>query len=137
MAYSIGSPHNIKLWVAALVDNSVTSSMTAPISSLRYGPGTRKRTLGKGRSVVNAVRAVGMIVAVAGPAAAATLSRVDLKVLVVTDGTPWVEAIRQELVTEGVAATVVNLADSGRPVITADFLSDAVGGTPHAKFNGV
>src|SRR6476620_4526852 len=118
MAYSIGSPHNIKLWVAALVDNSVTSSMTAPISSLRYGPGTRKRTLGKGRSVVNAVRsvvallavavcAVGMIVAVAGPAAAATLSRVDLKVLVVTDGTPWVEAIRQELVTEGVAATVV------------------------------
>lgn len=81
--------------------------------------------------------AVGMIVAVAGPAAAATPPRVDLKVLVVTDGTPWVEAIRQELATEGIPATVVNLADSGRPVITAGFLSDTLAGTPRAKFNGV
>jgi hypothetical protein len=62
---------------------------------------------------------------------------VDQKVLVVTDGTPWVEATRRKLAAEGVATAVVNLADAGRPFITSSFLSDTVAGTPHAKFDGV
>lgn len=72
------------------------------------------------------------------PAAAAGPPRLDLRVLVVTDGTPWVEAIRQELAVEGFAATVVTLSDPARPQITAGFLADQLGdGTPRAKFNGV
>jgi hypothetical protein len=48
---------------------------------------------------------------------------VDLNVLVVTDGTPAVEAIRQRLTAEGVPATVVSLRDSARQIITGAFLS--------------
>ena len=58
--------------------------------------------------------------------------------LVLTDGSAWVEGIRQQLDAEGVPSTVVNLADPARPVITAAFLADQLAdGTPHAKFDGV
>jgi len=59
--------------------------------------------------------AAGMVIPASGIMAAAATSapRVDLNVLVVTDGTPWVEAIQQQLASEGVPTTVVNLADSG------------------------
>lgn len=80
----------------------------------------------------------GLCLATAGPVAAAGTPRLDLRVLVVTDGTPWVDGVRQELATEGVPTTVVNLADTGRPQITAAYLADQLAnGTPHAKFNGV
>ncbi|GII24048.1 hypothetical protein [Planosporangium mesophilum] len=70
--------------------------------------------------------------------AAAATPRIDLNVLVVTDGTPWVQAISQQLASEGVPTTVVDLSSPSRPVITGAFLSDTLaGGTPRAKFQGV
>ena len=70
--------------------------------------------------------------------AAAGPPRIDLRVLVLTDGSAWVEGIRQQLDAEGVPSTVVNLADPARPVITSAFLADQLAdGTPHAKFDGV
>jgi hypothetical protein len=71
-------------------------------------------------------------------ASAAAAPRVNLGVLVVTDGNPWVEAIRQQLVSEGVPTTVVNLNDSGRPIITSSYLSGTLaGGTPVGNFQGI
>jgi hypothetical protein len=63
---------------------------------------------------------------------------VDLNVLVVTDGTPAVEAIRQQLATEGIPDTVVNLHDSSRQVITRAFLARTLpGGGKGGNFEGV
>jgi hypothetical protein len=71
-------------------------------------------------------------------ASAAGSPRIDLTVLVVTDGTPWVQAIREQLSSEGVPTTVVDLSSTSRPVITGAFLSDQLAdGTPHAKFQSV
>ena len=82
-----------------------------------------------------------LLVALVGPgpaAAAAGPPRIDLRVLVLTDGSPWVEGIRLQLDAEGVPTTVVNLADAARPEITPAYLADQLGdGTPHAKFDGV
>lgn len=50
-------------------------------------------------------------------------SRIDLRVLVVDDGSPMVGAITDQLVTEGVPYTDVKLSDSARPVITPAYLS--------------
>ncbi|HEX6498160.1 MAG TPA: hypothetical protein VF054_03910 [Micromonosporaceae bacterium] len=62
----------------------------------------------------------------------------DLKVLVVTDGQPWVDAIRDQLASEGVPTTVVDLNDSSRPTITSAFLSGTrADGTPEAYYQGV
>ena len=68
---------------------------------------------------------------------AATPPRVDLRMLVVTDGTPWVEGIKQTLTDEGVPFTAVDLSNSGRPAINAAFLSDTVNGVPRARFQAV
>jgi hypothetical protein len=63
---------------------------------------------------------------------------VDLKVLVVTDGSGAVEAIRQQLANEGVPATVVNLHRPGRHRITTAFLSRTLpNGTKGGNFDGV
>jgi hypothetical protein len=63
---------------------------------------------------------------------------VDLKVLVVTDGTGAVEAIRQQLTTEGMPVTVVDLRDSSRLRITRAFLSRTLpNGTTGGNFDGV
>lgn len=63
---------------------------------------------------------------------------VDLKVLVVTNGTSAVEAIRQQLATEGIPDTVINLRDRSRKIITRAFLSRAApGGTRGGNFNGI
>jgi hypothetical protein len=48
---------------------------------------------------------------------------VNLRVLVVTDGTPPVEAIRQQLTTEGLPFTVIDLRNAGRHHLTKSFLS--------------
>ncbi len=88
--------------------------------------------------LVLAATVTAVLGAVPAPATAATPPRIDLRVLVLTDGSPWVEGIRQQLDSEGVPTTVVNLADGGRPAITAAYLADQLGdGTPHAKFDGV
>ncbi|MDH6137924.1 hypothetical protein P3T37_007362 [Kitasatospora sp. MAA4] len=71
------------------------------------------------------------------PASAAT-SRVDLNVLVVTDGNPWDEAIQAQLASEGVPTTVVDLTSANRAIITGAFLADTLpDGTPHGHFEGV
>ncbi|ROP53686.1 hypothetical protein [Streptomyces sp. PanSC9] len=70
-------------------------------------------------------------------ASAATDPRVDLRVLVVDDGAGPVGAITAQLKSEGIPYTTVDLGDSGRPTISATFLSDSVGGRPRARFQGV
>ncbi len=60
-------------------------------------------------------------------------SRIDLKVLVVDDGSPMVGAIRDQLTAEGVPSTVLNLGDPTRPVVTASFLASG----SHAFFQAV
>ncbi|MBO0787744.1 MAG: hypothetical protein J2P33_16895, partial [Actinobacteria bacterium] len=63
---------------------------------------------------------------------------VNLNVLVLTDGTGAVEAIRQELASEGMPETVINLHDSSRPKITGSFLSRRLpDGTRGGNFDGV
>jgi hypothetical protein len=95
--------------------------------------------------------AVGAVALTAGPAVAevpvggvihatavVSAPRVDLNVLIVTDGTPWVQAIQQQLASEGVPTTVVDLTSSSRPTITSSFLSGTLAnGTPVGYFQGV
>ncbi|WP_046507537.1 hypothetical protein [Streptomyces odonnellii] len=63
--------------------------------------------------------------------------RVDLRVLVVTDGGPATAAIAAELDTAGTPYTLVDLGRSDRPVIGPAFLADTVDGRPRAKFQAV
>ena len=96
-----------------------------------------KRT-GRRALAIVAMVVVAMAVGIAPVAAqAAADPRIDLRVLVVTDGSPWVEAVRQSLVEEGVPYTAVNLESASRPVINAAYLSDTVAGVPRGKFQGV
>jgi hypothetical protein len=63
---------------------------------------------------------------------------VNLNVLVVTDGTPPVEAIGQQLTTEGIPSTVINLHDSSRKAITRAFLARTPpDGSQGGNFEGV
>jgi hypothetical protein len=67
---------------------------------------------------------VSVLATPAAPAAAASASqRLDLRVLVVDDDSPWVDGLRSQLDVEGVPYRAVELADPGRPVIDASFLS--------------
>ncbi|MEU8851526.1 hypothetical protein AB0C70_36100 [Streptomyces sp. NPDC048564] len=70
-------------------------------------------------------------------AAAAGEPRIDLRVLVVDNGDVPVQAITAQLKSTGIPYTTVDLTDADRPTVTAAFLSDTVGGTPRAKFQGV
>lgn len=89
-------------------------------------------------AAVLACTATGAGLLLSTEATAASPPRIDLKVLVVTDGTPWVSAIHQQLTAEGVPTTVVDLSSPSRPTITSAYLSDLLpGGTPRAKFQGV
>ncbi|MCQ6556222.1 hypothetical protein NPS70_24020 [Streptomyces sp. C10-9-1] len=63
--------------------------------------------------------------------------RIDLRVLVVSDGGPAVDAIAAELETAGTPYTEVDLQQAGRPVIDAAFLADTVAGVPRARFQAV
>ncbi|MER5217380.1 hypothetical protein ABT063_44370 [Streptomyces sp. NPDC002838] len=85
---------------------------------------------------------VGALVAALGlPAGAAhadtTTPRVDLRVLVVSDGGPSTDAIAAELAAAGTPYTEIDLTQSGRPVIDAGFLADTVDGRPRARFQAV
>ncbi|MBD0709643.1 MULTISPECIES: hypothetical protein [unclassified Streptomyces] len=66
-----------------------------------------------------------------------TPARVDLRVLVVTDGGPATQAIAAELETAGTPYTEIDLNRADRPVINAAYLSDTVGGRARAKFQAV
>jgi hypothetical protein len=63
---------------------------------------------------------------------------VNLNVLVVTDGTGAVEAIRQQVATEGIPEKVVNLHDSSRPHLTKAFLARSLPtGGKGGNFDGI
>ncbi|MFF4224410.1 hypothetical protein ACX9I7_09490 [Streptomyces sp. L500] len=73
-----------------------------------------------------------------GSASAADLPpRIDLRLLLVDDGGPAVEAIRAELDAAGTPYTRLDLADAARPRVDEAFLSDTLDGRPRAKFQGV
>jgi hypothetical protein len=89
-----------------------------------------------------AVLTVGTLIAsLALPTAAAhagtVTPRVDLRVLIVSDGGPSTEAIAAELGTSGTPYTEIDLNNPTRPVIDAGFLADTVGGVPRARFQAV
>ncbi|WP_369386975.1 hypothetical protein AB5J72_04650 [Streptomyces sp. CG1] len=74
----------------------------------------------------------------AGPARADTSApRIDLRVLVVSDGGPATDAIAAELDAVGTPYTKVDLTSSTRPTIDAGFLADTVDGRPRAKYQAV
>ncbi|AMW10044.1 hypothetical protein A4E84_11275 [Streptomyces qaidamensis] len=91
------------------------------------------------RRTAAAMTAAGMITAgaTAPGAAAAEAPRIDLKVLVVDNGDSPVKAVTAQLRSTGIPYTTLDLNDSGRPRITAAFLSDTVNGRPRAKYQGV
>ncbi|MFF5313703.1 hypothetical protein [Streptomyces massasporeus] len=93
------------------------------------------------RTTRTTVLTVGALIAALGlPAGAAhadTTPRIDLRVLVVSDGGPSTDAIAAELAAAGTPYTRIDLTQSGRTVIDADFLADTVDGRPRAKFQAV
>ncbi|MFJ7296196.1 hypothetical protein [Streptomyces collinus] len=93
------------------------------------------------RTLRTTVLTVGVLIAALGlPAGAAhadTTPRVDLRVLVVSDGGPSTDAIAAELAAAGTPYTRIDLTQSGRTVIDAGFLADTVEGRPRAKFQAV
>ncbi|MEZ7004837.1 hypothetical protein [Streptomyces sp. AD55] len=88
-----------------------------------------------------ALTAAALLTTLAAPAGTARADvpepRVDLRVLVVSDGGPATEAIAAELETAGTPYTRVDLADARRPVIDAGFLAGTTEGRPHARFQAV
>ncbi|MER6996802.1 hypothetical protein [Streptomyces sp. NPDC000410] len=103
-----------------------------------------KRTRAKRSSRTTALTVGALIVALGIPTAVAApvraedqTPRVELRVLVVSDGGPATDAIAAELDGAGTPYTVVDLGAPGRPVIDATFLADTVDGRPRAKFQAV
>lgn len=74
--------------------------------------------------------------ATAAPADAAD-ARVDLRVLVVSDGGPATDAIAAELDAAGTPYTEIDLTRTDRPEIDAGYLADTVDGRDRAKFQAV
>ncbi|MEV6974982.1 hypothetical protein [Kitasatospora sp. NPDC093806] len=69
--------------------------------------------------------------------AAGTTPRIDLTVLVISDGGPATAAIAAELKSQGTPYKLVDLNDANRPVIDAAFLSDTLNGQPRGKYQGI
>ncbi|MEU0965319.1 hypothetical protein ABZ357_07710 [Streptomyces sp. NPDC005917] len=93
------------------------------------------------RTTRTTVLTVGALIATLGlPAGAAHADdgpRIDLRVLVVSDGGPSTTAITAELTDAGTPFTEIDLTQSGRRTIDADFLADTVDGRQRAKFQAV
>jgi Fibronectin type III domain len=85
-------------------------------------------------TVVATVLALVTVGLVSSPAQALA-ARVNLRVLVVTNGDPATQAIAASLDRDGVPYTQVDLAAAGRPTIDAAFLEDAAGGA--ARYQAV
>ncbi|MDJ0465530.1 hypothetical protein [Streptomyces sp. H27-C3] len=88
-------------------------------------------------SALSAATLVLILVAPATGAAAAPDPRIDLKVLVVSDGGPATAAIAAELDGAGTPYTTLDLSRQNRPVINGNFLADTVDGRPRAKYQAV
>ncbi|MGW2746455.1 hypothetical protein [Streptomyces sp. NPDC001450] len=85
---------------------------------------------------------VGALIAALGlPAGAAQADsaapRIDLRVLLVSDGGPATDAIAAELDSAGTPYTDIDLTRSDRPTIDAAFLADTVDGRPRARYQAV
>lgn len=96
----------------------------------------------RSRLAIATLCAVAAVPAQAAVSRAATASfptgdRIDLRVLVLTDGSAPVEAIRSELGTEGVPYTAIDLGSTSRQQLTAAFLAGTAGGVPEAHFDAV
>ncbi|MFK0111911.1 hypothetical protein [Streptomyces sp. NPDC091217] len=93
------------------------------------------------RTIRTAALTAGALIAAlglpAGTAYTVPLTRVDLRVLVVSDGGPAIDAITAELDTAGTPYTEIVLGAAGRQTINAAFLADTVAGGPRAKFQAV
>ncbi len=96
---------------------------TIGVSDMSATPGFRRRWLRRfGVLTVISLTAVLGVLA-SGATAQAAGPRVDLRALVLDDGTPWVSAVADQFTLEGVPFTRVDLNDPGRPAITAGYLS--------------
>jgi hypothetical protein len=93
----------------------------------------------KPKLLVTALTIASAVVLVsAAPAQAYTAhKRIDLRVLVVTDGGAGVDTIVAQLDREGVPYDTIDLRQSGRPLVSGSTLSDTVNGVPRAKYQGV
>ncbi|GGS08025.1 hypothetical protein GCM10010236_73140 [Streptomyces eurythermus] len=111
--------------------------MGAVLTPVRGGDFTAmKRTIRTTALTVGAL--IGALALPAGPAQAdTTTARIDLRVLVVSDGGPATDAIAAELDTAGTPYTKVDLTRADRPTIDAAFLADTVDGRPRAKYQAV
>jgi hypothetical protein len=99
-----------------------------------------RRRLTKRRVALTAALAVACAVPLVStlPADAfAAKTRVDLRVLVITDGSATVDAIVAQLDREGVPYDTLTASSTGRAKITAATLSDTVGTVARAKYQGV
>src|SRR5450631_2832925 len=99
------------------------------VTSARSKGGGRRGPAGLLMAGVVSLGLVAVSVGVA-PVASAMGSgqRLDLRVLVVDDGSAWVGAITSTMTAEGVPFTDVRLADPGRAVLTAGYLSSGTEG---------
>ncbi|MER5528033.1 hypothetical protein ABT075_26175 [Streptomyces sp. NPDC002677] len=93
------------------------------------------------RTIRTAVLTAGALIATlglpAGVAHADDAPRIDLRVLVVSDGGPSTDAIAAELTDAGTPFTEIDLTQSTRQSIDAAFLADTVDGRPRARFQAV
>ncbi|MEV0564197.1 hypothetical protein [Dactylosporangium sp. NPDC050588] len=91
------------------------------------------------RAITGACALVGLTGLVFAPPALAAepRQRIDLRVLVLDDGSTGVDMLRAQLDREGVPHDALQLADAGRARITPAFLADSVSGVRRAKFQGV
>ncbi|MGY1577493.1 hypothetical protein [Streptomyces sp. MN13] len=93
------------------------------------------------RTIRTTLLTTGALIAALGvPATAAHADpapRIDLRVLVVSDGGPSTDAIAAELEAAGTPYTEIDLTRSDRPVIDAGYLADTVDGRDRARFQAV
>ncbi|MBX3314171.1 MAG: hypothetical protein KF906_07605 [Actinobacteria bacterium] len=109
----------------------VRSTPTAPSGNRRH------RFAPAARILVLAVAVLAGLLAACNPINDA--ARIDLRVLVLDDGSVNVEMLLAELDLEGVPHDVIDLTDGGRSPITPALLADdtAEGGKGHAFYQGV
>ncbi|GGG42542.1 hypothetical protein GCM10011374_01140 [Kocuria dechangensis] len=63
--------------------------------------------------------------------------KIDLRVLVVSDGSEMITAYQDRLTREGIPFQVLDLRQSGRPAVNDAYLTTVDAEAPHARFQGV
>lgn len=98
---------------------------------------TRRRARGLAAAALGGVALAAGLAGGAATANAAPVNDVAGRVLVLSDGQPMVNAIRDRLASEGVPMTVVDLNAAGRPAITSASLSRTDASGTHALYQGI